>query len=695
MVIDLATIDFTPGQGGGPGEDYATKEWVQEQGYLSEEDPVIAPLLEQELVMEGNTAQFKDVGIRQDSDRLDGFVYEIGGDIYYNGLDNGQYKLFKFNKENNLFKFVCDSPTPDPMWEDNSGNVHIGNTWLIDLSTGIFTNTELGGNFTYNYNRSNIVKIGDLIYMIDTYNSIAYIFDEGNQTFSNYSVSCNCDYENWYQRQLNFNGHIVYVRSGNMYELVPYFENEGDTYPTRLDCVQLSVPYYPVLGEGLPTSSYVAKANDVWYYLGKSDHTIYYLDEQQNQWVQIQDFTVPDSYTISLNGAYANDDYIFGFGYNDLNKLLIWYFGESQYEYQFLVDIDEKIEEVENKIPADVATQSWVQSQGYALTNDIVLLQNQIVQKADKSDCILNKTITAPYGPHFTIYPNAWATSANHWNYWTTPSGRAFCTDQYNRIKEFINDSWVTVSMSIVPDGSNIYNTGTNLFYLDADQQLTYLWDDTNSDWTSICSTPANPWNGEILITTDDTLRCDDGTKLTYNNGVWSWEQSPMTDQFKGGGCILVNSTVYVVSLSPESLGEEWNYLYTYDESTTTYTALGPVSSIYFNNYSVNLFTVNGELLYTGHSSIDWEQPAVWKWDTALQSEVPTDAYCEGFNLPYLAYNNLLWTRQDADDTQNRPWGTIAAISESVPEVPASNGTYVLKATRVGDQITYTWVSAI
>ena len=327
-------------------------------------------------------------------------------------------------------------------------------------------------------------------------------------------------------------------------------------------------------------------------------------------------------------------------------------------------------------LPSDLATESWVLSQGFAT---IYQVQNAIKPLPTKDDIFLNEVIT-PYGAYFTSQDPG-CEGTNFREYWTTPSGRLFCcpNDGQNGVFEFINVDgyleWRRRYMSVIPDypAYQILNTGTNLFYIDGNNRATYLWDEANWDWTYICAAPTNPWNGNILITTDDTLRCDDGTKLTYNNGVWSWEQSAMVDQFIIGLPLLVGGTVYVMDAITHDL-------YTYDESTTTYTSVA--SDLPTTGECI--FTVGGEFLFVTNYG------TVAKWDSDLQEAVDTDIPYDWRMQPYFTYNKMLWTIADGHGAEI---GCLGSTTISKPEVPASNGTYVLKATRSGDTVTYEWVA--
>ena len=74
---------------------------------------------------------------------------------------------------------------------------------------------------------------------------------------------------------------------------------------------------------------------------------------------------------------------------------------------------------------------------------------------------------------------------------------------------------------------------------------------------------------------------------------------------------------------------------------------------------------------------------------------IKTDIYISNPNYVYAAYDNKLWTfinTPNGDDTANSPKWFGYTYSKLTPEVPASDGTYTLKAVRAGDQITYNWV---
>jgi hypothetical protein len=261
--------------------------------------------------------------------------------------------------------------------------------------------------------------------------------------------------------------------------------------------------------------------------------------------------------------------------------------------------------------------------------------------------------------------------------YFVTPSGRLIYNHPSFQIAyEFDGTQWVqlsSVTTFVESQYSRVYlNDG--LYVINTNDMGLYRWDDTNSDWVFIISAPS----AEIWAADSNTLRCSVNQKLVNNGGTYQWEEDWVNDYPPSGSmmCAKLGQNYYYMS---------GNQVYTYDETQKTFTVIG--NTIDFPN-SNRWFTYDGCLYYFTSATVRKVDPSVStdQWDTA------TDIYYSGWDIVYVEYDNKIWTGNFNNTLNQNQLGYTYDVTESVPVVPASDGTYVLKATVLNGQVTYSWV---
>ena len=245
MNIDLANIDFVPGQGGGGGITPSTPEveplFNKSEGYLKYEPAFIVESMSNKMLSVPEI----------DTTNTNILLNNIGDRIYlFNPLRN---KFFGFNFE--TFKF--DSYTflsPEmpsgiyPMWVDSWNIVHYGNSSTLNIDDNLRTvgveNKDLGGDFQYHSGsmKSNIIKKDGVVYMISLNNNSAYIFNEETQYFdSSIPVRGTFPSNTFYRYLSEFEGHWIYDEGKEQTELVFHLD-EAEPY---VEWVTLSERLFP------------------------------------------------------------------------------------------------------------------------------------------------------------------------------------------------------------------------------------------------------------------------------------------------------------------------------------------------------------------------------------------------------------------------------------------------------------------
>ena len=311
MNINLANIDFIPGQGGGgsltPDEQKALDTLVDSS------DGVLNTIV---VESEGITERNQNPNFTTSD--LDRYLYDVGGEIYCRTGSS----LFKYNPETLSFDFLFNLSqyTDAPLWKDNSGRLYQGVSRQIDIENKTVTSILLGGSYQYYGNSDNIYKGKYGIYKLT--DSSASKFNEETQKFRVWSGSYATDYTDipYNSKIKEYDGHIIIVENGSFYELV---ETE---YSITIESVN---PYFNIKlpnGNYLDSSYFYNVGNDYYYFHNNDKFRLV-----NNEWVKLENkffyYFDRDIQLVSSNGLFIlrNDS-------NPLNSFVLFNPGTSDYK---------------------------------------------------------------------------------------------------------------------------------------------------------------------------------------------------------------------------------------------------------------------------------------------------------------------------------------------------------------------------
>ena len=678
MNINLANIDFIPGQGGGgsltPDEQKALDTLVD-----SSEGVLNTIFVESE----GMTKQNQNPSFT--TSEWNRYLYDVDGEIYC----RTDSSLFKYNPETLSFDFLFNLSQygNGNLWKDNSGRLYQGVSYQIDIENKTVTSVELGGPYWNYENSDNIYKGKYGIYILT---DSAYKFNEETQKFEVWSGTYTTDYQdlfNSYGNVKEYDGHIIIVKNGSFYELI---ETEDSITIKSVD------PYFNITlpsGKDLNSSSFY-NVGDNYYYFHSNDK----LKLVNNEWIELENkFYYRFNWVIQLvssNGLFIlkNDD-------NSLNSFILFNPGTSDYKKtiwnkisSIAVDLesDQKIyghknfniahfNVVETNNISDINNDIHINSnqasivlkrQGdIELNCDNLLKNNTIIPTID--DIIVNKTIIYPgkFINEVTTKPTA---KSVYDNVWTTPSGRLFVK---NLEWDFSTSNWNKRKFNtpITHTKSRIFTTSFGLTYITSKNYgQIYVWNDSSSNWDLKYNNPDN-----INISSDASYYWVYGGDLYYgndkkfdpNNLEWISGEYCTNFSYANSNCNIGND-VYIRNGSCE--------VQKYNSSTKTFDRIAQnqmLCSGYLFKYNNDLYINNDNDVYKYNTSTD-------KFDKVYNIGV--------FNISeqniYFELDGKLYTVKD------EKIGYLYDFNINAPEVPASDGTYTLKAVRAGDQITYNWV---
>ena len=684
MNINLANIDFIPGQGGG--------------GLTPEQESAIDVIVNAGDGFLKHTPSVPIIGARRAEILIEGFrnqeLSKINGDVYLHHTNDGI--LYKFNRYKYQFEKgpqTTENPTYEHLWADSQGRVYSNNTYLVDLETGQYEYKDMGGDFLIHTgsNITNIIEKDGVVYMISYNNACAYIFNEETQSFdSSIPVQGKFPSSTFYRHFSEFEGHWINDVGKEQTELVFHLDEaepyaEWVTLPERLFPGAWSYEYEGQVIKETTRAEFVHPVvkNGVteYYNWGYKNPVMYKL--VNGAW-EIVPFTMDvPNYQSHIAGV-SIDDIWLGYGYmSNYMTIIIWNFGPDK-------SIPESYEWTQPDL-TPYATMEWVQ-QDYAtiylvntsidntkewvkqkyvydpyslidLTGYMPLIDGKQIANIDM--CITNNT-SYP-GPYIEGIEDT-SIEKGYYFYFVTPSGRLIYTNPHNSVAmEFNGTQWVNLqSVTNFIQWDKLIELNDGLYAISASNSL-YKWDDTNSDWVFIIETP----NSEIWAANSNTLRCSSNYKLVNNDGTYQWVEDEVVNYPGDGVSIKLGQNYYYI-----------NYiynLYSYNENEKVFTIINSLNQPITNHY----FTYDGCLYYFAG---DPDSPIIRKVNPSIDNyyDIKTDIYISNVYYVYAVYDNKLWTYGD------ERFGYT--YSKSTPAVPASDGTYTLKAVRVGDQITYNWV---
>ena len=713
---------------------YATESWVSGQGYLTSTS--LKTINEQSLVGEGDieiggltpeqeeaiepleetsggvlytcelaplTSKYMINDIQNTEYNIN--IYNVGDDVYYNVY--GQY-LYKWNFDKLTFEKLCDfNGGYSPIWKDNSGRLYCGNTIQItDENTGTTESVDLNASeYYYQYNNDNIVHGQYGIYLI--YSDCCKKFDEEDQEFQEYTINFPESFSSaaeFTTRLRDYEGHLVSVESdGYMYELV---ESED-----HLDIVKVNNPYFPVYVNGSLIDMFLFhKCGGMYYYLDDDNH--YKLSS--GSWGSI---SINRPGWADMRFTYGGVDtphYLIGYeAYSEEGNICITNPGSTSFKQTYWSEVKNVAVDIsssqiisgtknfnnitvqglqvgslsplyyESFVIGDAETTMTVYSKSIDAhtTSGIALLDNHNIATTDK--CILNVSID-DVGPYFEVAVDEY-----------TYSNRAYYFKAYNEYynREYIyrnsNGSWyqfdgssyVQVYFDVSPDsGEHVFTTADGWTIYIPEFNDGHVWDPATAEFNE-ANTFTNEFDTSQIWIAGNCLRYMDTYLLdNLGDGEFEWVEDSLSNWPGSGKSVKCGNNIYYFC--------EDGYVYQYTESNKTFIQLGA----WLNDYIYNIFSFGTRLFFKFGGKVyeflynnAGTQNPMYRVTTIYSSTDNCQYFCE---LKDSYNHNHLYTVKD------NKLGYVYDKTETVPAVPASNGTYVLQAVRLGDQITYSWVPA-
>ena len=680
MNINLANIDFIPGQGGGgsltPDEQKALDTLVD-----SSEGVLNTIVVESE----GITKQNQKPGFT--TSEWNRYLYDVDGEIYCRS-DNS---LFKYNPETLSFDYLFNLSQygNGNLWKDNSGRLYEGVYDQIDIDNGTVTSVELGGPYQYYGNSDNIYKGKYGIYILSY--TEAYKFNEETQKFEVWSGTYTTDYQsdfNYYGNVKEYDGHIIIVKDSSFYELI---ETEDSI------TIKIVDPYFNITlpnGNTFNSSGFY-NVGDNYYYFYNNDK----LKLVNNEWIKLAEDKFYYYFDWSIQLVSSNGLFILKNNSDIMNGFILFNPGTSDYKKtiwnkisSIAVDLssDQKIYGYKNFSSVHIETLETnnisdpnndihissnqtnivLKKQGNIELNcDNLFKNNKIIPTID--DIIVNKTITYP-GKFINEVTTSSPTSPVYNNVWTTPSGRLFVS---NFEWDFSTSNWIEKSFNTVisETRTRIFTTSFGLTFISpVNFGQIYVWNDSSSNWDlkyenlpdDASVDPSFYWvyGGDLYY----------GNNKKFDPNNLEWISGEYCTNFPNiySNCNIGND-VYIRNGSCEVMK--------YNSSTKTFDRIAQNQTFcdgYLFKYNNDLYINNFEDVYKYNTSTD-------EFDKVDNIGVFSNS--SYFNI-YFELDEKLYTVKD------EKIGYLYDLNINAPAVPASDGTYTLKAVRAGDQITYNWV---
>ena len=728
MTINLATIDFCPGQGGGGGEavwggitgniNRQTDLMNKFAGYTTPND--FKTINNESIVGSGNIEvggldPEQEAAVDVLTDSSEGLLYtdEYGSQKtkILNGNFDGSYfepnycfnvgnndiyylyntRLCKYNKDTLSFDFIksFNSTVNMILWIDASGRIYDGPNYQLDIQNGteIYLDTY-ASNYYYTNNRNNIFNGEYGVWLVSDY---PQKFNETTQKFeSGYTVTGSDG--NLYSEIVNrfkYNGHILFMRdSGTVCELKE-FEDHLEVSDVTGDYFNMPTGFTISTLENI-----FATESDILVYTYYYD--LYVYDSKAGTWTQLNTSVVFDNQGWYRPYVVTGDCTLGGIGLPNPNTFNITNWGDT-----FTKTVWKEVGVVAVDLTSDQGIRgnktfnSQINAFGGIMTNDLsggygqtlnirapegsvnfiapkyfTLNNSENIATTDK--CIVNRSYSYPGGR----YNGVTAAPDLYYNrFFKTPSGRIIWMDENGAYEfngtQFVQLQSVTTLFTMVDRGQMITSEG--LFVVDNNQKL-YKWDDVNSDFVYIIDCPDN----QVWVADSTTIRCIDIYKLVNNGGTYEWVNDTITNYIPGIKTLKIGQTYYYTS--------DIN-IYTYDELTKTFTSFGQIVSYPDNNV---FFTYDNCLCYFSSNMIHKVDPTKVGTD---DFDVQTGWFNVGYYNVAIEYDSKLYIGNGNVYPNN--FGYTYDVTETVPAVPQADGTYTLKATVLNGQVTYSWVADV
>lgn len=718
MNINLANIDFAPGQGGG-GEAVINELNVTANGTYSAPSGVdgFSPV-NVNVSSGGSVTPAEQAALDTLVNSSEGVLYTKTFERYHQGeviwpdiinsdaaslvfwddlyiIYNGY--LYKLNRESYQFdviNYIEGIWAGSSFFGDKSGRYYCDGREL-DLENGTIGEAQIIMPGYYRNGLLQNIFYGE--YGVWLLSSSVYKFNESSQVFEEMTLNSTFGYggSSLYSNMFKYDGHILGVYNDLTFEVTEYEDH--------IDVADVTNVYFnmPTFGTS-PYSFKMTKDGDLYYIDG---YTFYRYDKSLGNWVNIDNSSM--NHPIYGNNSAVSDNIIFSF-YDEkmycMNLDVDFNSTSWTKTSNVAVDLTSNQKIAGNKEFTDGVTAKRLfvkdimgsesvninvgNNDFTILGKSVVFVNNQnnetIVKNGTKHIATVDQTFVnntfIPYGQDGDNlgHINGDSGSTYNFNTYTNRMFKKFGNDWY----EFDGTSTlIPVSFGLDINGNDVFNSPNSTIMIIWDSQNetynTYLWNDANTRWDLICSSNQIS-TGTSIWFDGDNFRYTNTYKLAETGGVWSWDSDPLVNDIWGYQLRFgyKNGEVYAYD------DNDW-HLYKYDKVNCTLDKIGfiNVGSRLYSYFNEMFFRMNGPEVYiVDLSKVDPQDPDVWVLgDFMFNISNNSDAF--------IGATDRLWYY----NSDNQMCSSYQNIYET-PEVPASNGTYTLKAVRVGDQITYSWV---
>ena len=671
MNINLANIDFVPGQGGG-------------SSLTPEEQEALDTLVDSSegVLYNSLSERYHQYDILIDIDLSTGNVQKVFWDDLY--MSDGE-NLYKLNRESYQFEKIAhfnEFFSLSYFFEDKSGRLY-ADLREMNLEDGTFgKEINLPENSLSGMGSLNNLLYGE--YAVWALSDNAYKFNESTQEFEQMPLNSTFGYSgiDVYFNLFKYDGHILGVYNNLTFEVTEY-EDHIDV--ADVTGVYFNMPSFEVVD----SYGYKSTKDGNLYYI--NDTTIYIYDKSLGDWVSIDNASI--SVPIPGTGSLVSDNILFSF-YNVYKNYMnlgpdfsttLWtkintiavdlrsnqnISGNKTFNGRVDINDDLRVKYityVKNISGNDLKIKSnnitFLNSE-----NTETVIKNGSKQIATVDQTIMN-SIFIPYGTSGddTGYVNDFPEIDNNF---TTNTNRLFNKHKINWYEFTGTDKPVDASFSIDFSGSDVKNSPSLTILVTGNN--TYSWNDGNTNWDLLCS--SDNITSDSVWFDGENFRSGNTYKLVETDGVWSWVSDPLMNNIWANGYRYgyINNDVYIINRMD-------GYLYKYDKVNCSMNSVGFVGDGYLWSYFDKLFiSFETELHIIDLSKADPQNP-----DSYLMGEL---LHTIKFNTFVGATDRLLYYNE-----RYRLCSLYEIIYEK-PEVPATDGTYVLKATVLNGQVTYSWV---
>lgn len=362
MNINLANIDFIPGQGGGgitPSTPEVAPLFNRENGYLKYN--LTVPGYNETWIEGGNFPA--TYGSR--------YVFNVKNEVYNYvpiKVNGGDGKIYKFNEESDNFEQITtaygDVPSVGyPMWVTPDGVVRYGIDYTVNLQTGQFENWKHsstgGGYLVNNYYQTYLNSIDNVVlgtngrpYVVNYAFDQALVWDYNTNDFTIQVPVSGVPDKNYFRYHIYFNGKYIVVWNSVMYEFVEHFDELGEVTSVSFEVV--STPYFPLTTENNTNVNfvYVKQLQSSTVYIEHNTSTVYQLVD--GVWTVIKVFKFDEVPGKATSSGCVYKDYLFGYGYSTekVGMIPLFNFGLDGPVQEFYgwYDLDSKIDGINSEI---------------------------------------------------------------------------------------------------------------------------------------------------------------------------------------------------------------------------------------------------------------------------------------------------------------------------------------------------------